>query len=242
MCGIIGIIGREPVAPLLIDALKRLEYRGYDSAGVATLEHGVADAPARRRQAQESGSEARARAAVGNDRHRPHPLGDARPADREQCASARHRPARGRAQRHHREFQRVAARAGGQGRQVRDRDRQRGGRASRHRGDEARPVAGRGGRGGAAAAARRLRARLSVRRRGEPADRRAQGLAAGDRLRRRRDVSRLRCDRARAVHRHGQLSGGRRLGRRQPRQRRNPRRRAARSCTAPCSSRKPRSC
>jgi glutamine---fructose-6-phosphate transaminase (isomerizing) len=41
MCGIIGIIGGEPVAPLLIDALKRLEYRGYDSAGVATLEQGV---------------------------------------------------------------------------------------------------------------------------------------------------------------------------------------------------------
>src|SRR6202046_3862740 len=41
MCGIIGIIGGEPVAPLLIDALKRLEYRGYDSAGVATLENGV---------------------------------------------------------------------------------------------------------------------------------------------------------------------------------------------------------
>ena len=41
MCGIIGIIGGEPVAPLLIDALKRLEYRGYDSAGLATLEHGV---------------------------------------------------------------------------------------------------------------------------------------------------------------------------------------------------------
>jgi len=40
MCGIIGIIGGEPVAPRLIDALKRLEYRGYDSAGVATLEHG----------------------------------------------------------------------------------------------------------------------------------------------------------------------------------------------------------
>ena len=41
MCGIIGIIGHEPVAPRLVDALKRLEYRGYDSAGVATLEHGV---------------------------------------------------------------------------------------------------------------------------------------------------------------------------------------------------------
>ena len=40
MCGIIGIIGREPAAPQLIDALKRLEYRGYDSAGVATLESG----------------------------------------------------------------------------------------------------------------------------------------------------------------------------------------------------------
>ncbi|MEA2953165.1 MAG: hypothetical protein QOJ96_2685 [Alphaproteobacteria bacterium] len=40
MCGIVGILGREPVAGLLIDALKRLEYRGYDSAGVATLEDG----------------------------------------------------------------------------------------------------------------------------------------------------------------------------------------------------------
>ena len=40
MCGIIGIIGREAAAPQLIDALKRLEYRGYDSAGVATLENG----------------------------------------------------------------------------------------------------------------------------------------------------------------------------------------------------------
>jgi glutamine---fructose-6-phosphate transaminase (isomerizing) len=41
MCGIVAILGTEPVALSLIDALKRLEYRGYDSAGVATLEHGV---------------------------------------------------------------------------------------------------------------------------------------------------------------------------------------------------------
>ena len=41
MCGIVGIIGVEPVAPRLVDALKRLEYRGYDSAGVATLEQGA---------------------------------------------------------------------------------------------------------------------------------------------------------------------------------------------------------
>ena len=37
MCGIVGIIGRNPAAPLLLDALRRLEYRGYDSAGIAIL-------------------------------------------------------------------------------------------------------------------------------------------------------------------------------------------------------------
>jgi glucosamine--fructose-6-phosphate aminotransferase (isomerizing) len=40
MCGIVGILGTTSVAPMIVDALKRLEYRGYDSAGVATLEHG----------------------------------------------------------------------------------------------------------------------------------------------------------------------------------------------------------
>ncbi|NWG24236.1 MAG: glutamine--fructose-6-phosphate transaminase (isomerizing) [Pseudorhodoplanes sp.] len=40
MCGIVGILGREPVAEHLIEALKRLEYRGYDSAGIATVENG----------------------------------------------------------------------------------------------------------------------------------------------------------------------------------------------------------
>ena len=40
MCGIVGIVGRSAVAPLVVDALRRLEYRGYDSAGVATLENG----------------------------------------------------------------------------------------------------------------------------------------------------------------------------------------------------------
>ena len=41
MCGIVGILGRGPVAEQLVDSLKRLEYRGYDSAGVATLEGGI---------------------------------------------------------------------------------------------------------------------------------------------------------------------------------------------------------
>jgi len=46
MCGIVGILGRAPVADQIVDSLKRLEYRGYDSAGVATLE---GDRLARRR-------------------------------------------------------------------------------------------------------------------------------------------------------------------------------------------------
>jgi hypothetical protein len=41
MRGIVGILGREPVTGPLVDALKRLEYRGYDSAGIATLENGL---------------------------------------------------------------------------------------------------------------------------------------------------------------------------------------------------------
>ena len=40
MCGIVGIIGKSPVAQRLFDGLKRLEYRGYDSAGIATVDHG----------------------------------------------------------------------------------------------------------------------------------------------------------------------------------------------------------
>jgi glutamine---fructose-6-phosphate transaminase (isomerizing) len=40
MCGIVGILGKHAVATQVVDALKRLEYRGYDSAGVATLEEG----------------------------------------------------------------------------------------------------------------------------------------------------------------------------------------------------------
>ena len=48
MCGIIGILGKDEAAPLLLGGLKRLEYRGYDSAGIATLADGRID----RRRAQ----------------------------------------------------------------------------------------------------------------------------------------------------------------------------------------------
>ena len=60
MCGIVGILGKEPVALSLVDALKRLEYRGYDSAGVATLEGGRLDR--RRAEGKLRNLEARLRA------------------------------------------------------------------------------------------------------------------------------------------------------------------------------------
>ncbi len=109
MCGIVGIVGHSPVAPLIVDALKRLEYRGYDSAGIATIEHGELGAPPRRGQADQSRAPPDRRNRWRHDRHRPHPLGDPRRAQRDQCASAflqwrRHRP-----QRHHREFLRICA-------------------------------------------------------------------------------------------------------------------------------------
>ena len=43
MCGIVGILGKEDVADRLLDGLKRLEYRGYDSAGIATIVDGAID-------------------------------------------------------------------------------------------------------------------------------------------------------------------------------------------------------
>ena len=43
MCGIVGVLGRHEAAPILVEALKRLEYRGYDSAGIATVNNGALD-------------------------------------------------------------------------------------------------------------------------------------------------------------------------------------------------------
>src|SRR5210317_1183023 len=43
MCGIVGVLGHHEAAPILVEALKRLEYRGYDSAGIATVNSGVLD-------------------------------------------------------------------------------------------------------------------------------------------------------------------------------------------------------
>ncbi|MGH1459445.1 MAG: glutamine--fructose-6-phosphate transaminase (isomerizing) [Paracoccaceae bacterium] len=43
MCGIVGVLGAHEAAPILVESLKRLEYRGYDSAGIATVNNGVLD-------------------------------------------------------------------------------------------------------------------------------------------------------------------------------------------------------
>ena len=77
MCGIVGILGQTPVAPLLVDALKRLEYRGYDSAGVATLEDGHvtrrrAEGKLRNLEAKLERSPLSGRAGVGHTRWATH--------------------------------------------------------------------------------------------------------------------------------------------------------------------------
>jgi glucosamine--fructose-6-phosphate aminotransferase (isomerizing) len=77
MCGIVGILGDKPVANELVDALRRLEYRGYDSAGVATVENGHLDrrrAEGKLRNLAErlSGQPLKGRAGIGHTRWATH--------------------------------------------------------------------------------------------------------------------------------------------------------------------------
>ena len=102
MCGIVGYVGERPCRDLLIAGLEKLEYRGYDSAGISLLA-GRPDRhrargrqprqPARggrpRRRAQRRRRRGRRRRAAGDDRARPHALGDPRPGHRGERASAR---------------------------------------------------------------------------------------------------------------------------------------------------------
>ncbi len=197
----------------LVDALKRLEYRGYDSAGVATLEKRRADPPPRRRQAAQPGAAGSqdeplaGTVGIGHTRWATH----GKPTENNAHPHATDRLAvvHNGIIENFRELREELEAKGAQFGSETDTE-----VVAHLVTDEMKKglEAGGGGEGGAAAAARRVRARLPVRRRGGSADRRAQGLAARDRLRRRRDVSGLRRDRARAVHRHHQLSRGRRLG------------------------------
>ena len=213
MCGIVGILGRAPVAEQLVDSLKRLEYRGYDSAGVATLE---GDRLARRRaEGKLKNLEARLSAeplightGIGHTRWATH----GRPTENNAHPHATERVAvvHNGIIENFRELREALAE---EGHGLQDRDRYRDRAASGRRSAQARHQAGRGGESGAVAAARRVRARIHLRRRRRSDDRRPQRPAARDRLRRRRNVSRVGCDRARPVHRYHQLSRGWRLGR-----------------------------
>ena len=144
MCGIVGILGQTPVAPMLVDALKRLEYRGYDFGRRRHAGRRPSRPLPRRGQAHQPRGPARPRAARRPLRHRPYPLGDPRRADRGERPSARHRPRGARPQRHHREFPRAEDRAGSGRRDVRHRDRHRGHRPPDHPRARRWPLARRG--------------------------------------------------------------------------------------------------
>ena len=93
MCGIIGYAGERDAAPLLLDGLQRLEYRGYDSAGIAVIDDDGAH-PYRegRRQARCAAQRARRRLSRRARRHRAHALGDARQAHDRQRPPAHRLP------------------------------------------------------------------------------------------------------------------------------------------------------
>src|SRR6516225_6799774 len=168
--------------------------------------------PPRRGQARQPCATPRPRAGPRGDRHRPHALGDARPADRDQRPPDRHRPRRRCPQRHHREFPGFAARARRAGLCVPDRHRYRGGGEPGDAFSREGPVAARRGGQDPGAAGGRVCAGVSVCRRARPADRRPPWQSARDRLWRRRDVSGLRCAGARAVDPPHHLSRRGRLG------------------------------
>ena len=109
LCGIVGYVGRRPARELLLQGLRRLEYRGYDSAGISVIADGRIEAvravgPLReleaklasviriRNRVRRGRRRCRGRRAAGDHRHRAHPLGDPRADQRgERPPALRHR-------------------------------------------------------------------------------------------------------------------------------------------------------
>ena len=133
MCGIVGYVGEQQAGPVLVGGLKRLEYRGYDSAGVAVLNGAQLTVVRATGKLKNLEGQDRRRDAQGHRGHRAHPLGHPRPAQRRERAPAHLRGRVGGAQRHHREPPRAQGRAQGEGARVRVRDRLRGVRAPHSR-------------------------------------------------------------------------------------------------------------
>ena len=131
MCGIVGYVGGQQAAPILLEGLTRLEHRGYDSAGVAVLGRQRASRSPSRPAGCVTSTDGAAQAVRRQGRHRPHPLGHPRPGQRRQRPPAHRRRGRrrGRPQRHHRQRRGAAAAAG--------RPRRRAGLRHRHRGARA---------------------------------------------------------------------------------------------------------
>ena len=89
MCGIVALVGSQPAAaPQLLEGLRQLEYRGYDSAGLATVDQrGAAHLPAGQGQARQPQSAGGGSGGPRAVRHRPHPLGHPWQTRGAQCPS-----------------------------------------------------------------------------------------------------------------------------------------------------------
>ena len=96
MCGIVGAVSTRNIVPILVQGLQRLEYRGYDSCGVAVHADGLKRARSTARVADLL-TQVRDEHLEGTHRHRPHALGHARRAGRAQRASRTSATARARA-------------------------------------------------------------------------------------------------------------------------------------------------
>ena len=88
MCGIVAYIGPREAYPVILKGLKRLEYRGYDSAGVALLNSGLKVYKNQGRVA-ELEEKTSGQGPACTHRHRAYPLGYARGTQRPQCTPAR---------------------------------------------------------------------------------------------------------------------------------------------------------
>ena len=212
MCGIVGAVSNRNIVPILIEGLKRLEYRGYDSCGVAVHQGGElkrARSTARVAQLEASAAEA---GTGRRHRHRPHPLGHAWRAGGAQRAPALlQQPHRAGAQRHHRKPRRAARRAAGPRLRLQQPDRHRGHRPPGAPPLRRRPVRRRAARH--AAPEGRLCDCRVLPRRAAARGGRARRLAADPGHRQGRELPRQRRHGAGRCHRPDRLSGRGRRGR-----------------------------